>query len=98
MKNCRFQNAQEEYFKNTFSVHVRPSTMRGDVYIYVKLCNTMRPRMPLGAVTEHIGHNESGEEDGVLQAPPLEMQQIFTQFFCRCGVARALGTGDARDS
>ncbi len=54
--------------------------------------------MPLGAVTEHIGHNESGEEDGVLQAPPLEMQQIFTQFFCRCGVARALGTGDARDS
>lgn len=29
----------------------------------------------------YIGHNESGEEDGVLQAPPLEMQQIFTPFF-----------------
>lgn len=41
----------------------------------------MRPRMPLGVVTEYIGHNESGEEDGVLQAPPLEMQQIFTLAF-----------------
>ncbi len=54
--------------------------------------------MPLGAW--YIGHNESVEEDRDMQAPPLEMQQIFTPFFLcrRCGVARALGTGDARDS
>lgn len=37
--------------------------------------------MLLGVVTKYIGHNESGEEDGVLQAPPLEMQQIFTLAF-----------------
>ncbi len=39
--------------------------------------------MPLGAW--YIGHNESGEEDGDMQAPPLEMQQIFTPFFCVVG-------------
>jgi len=52
--------------------------------------------MPLGVGTKYIGHNESGEEDGVLEAPPLEMQQIFTLdiFFSRAdariGSRRAL--------
>lgn len=78
----------QEYFETTFSVSmwdlVRCVEM---VYIYVKLCNTLRPRMPLGAQTKYIGHNESGGW-GTASTSPRNAANLYPVFFRRWGVAR----------